>query len=278
MVLHFAADLADFVRADLGVERSSLQKIQRRSGVIGGPGYRADAAAGVDALGQFRCLLNLRHFSKSLFAALRLVRAWLVGTDEAIVLGIVQADTNGPFGGEGLRHLTADAYSDRRVTTIATIIEIAAQPAVMFHSAGIGGGLPNFGGAEVGTIGIWIANALDDCQMAVAVKRFESFEGGMKPKLIVDLQYVLGGHSQARPRFGVIIVAEWHQGIQPVIAAGHLQNHQNVGIGAGSNLRGFIRRFGLPGRESVSQKGGDRPSEGATEDGGAEEVPPCFDR
>ena len=70
----------------------------------------------------------------------------------------------------------------------------------------------------------------------------------------------------------IIIVRVRHDGIEAVVAAGHLEHHQDSGIVAGYDLGSLVGCFGLQSGKCVGQEGWDGPRERATQDGGAEKL------
>ena len=73
-----------------------------------------------------------------------------LGLLDAEPAGIVERDALGQGGGKGLRVLSADAKADAGAVGGAVGVEVAAEPSIFFGGVGIGGRMPDFGGAEVG--------------------------------------------------------------------------------------------------------------------------------
>src|ERR1035437_5411703 len=109
------------------------------------PANRADRAAGV--LVCFR--LRLIQLAEGLRRAAHLPGRGSASRHEAIVLRVVQADASGMLGGEGLWHLAANGYANRRIATRAGIIEIPTQPPVTLKPPRVARGLPYLRGAKV---------------------------------------------------------------------------------------------------------------------------------
>ena len=70
----------------------------------------------------------------------------------------------------------------------------------------------------------------------------------------------------------VIIAAIRDDGIDAVVATGHLEDNEDGGVFAGGDLGGADCGFGIEGRNGAGEKAGDGPGNGAAEDGGAEEL------
>src|SRR5207253_1982471 len=100
------------------------------------------------------------QFAKGLFGAAHFRRFVLFAGNETIVLWAIETDAFGISGCESLRHLPANINGHSRFTTGASIVKVTSQPAVRLDFFGVAGGLPNLGRAEMGTIGIGIADAL----------------------------------------------------------------------------------------------------------------------
>jgi hypothetical protein len=87
-----------------------------------------------------------------------------------------EGDTGWSFGGKSLRHFISDGYPNGRVGPAAAVVEIPPDPALGDGAIRIRPGLPNFGGAEMRAVWIWVANALANGKVAVVKQRFKSDE------------------------------------------------------------------------------------------------------
>jgi len=92
----------------------------------------------------------------------------------------------GFFCRESLRGLATDVHADGWVAALAGIIKIAANPASGGNFFRIDGGLPDFGGSEMRTIRIGIANALNDAEIPRIIERFEPGKARIESKRVVD--------------------------------------------------------------------------------------------
>ncbi len=189
---------------------------------------------------------------------------------------VVEADADRFPGGKRLRRLAADIDGHGRIATGAGIVKVAAQPAIAFNAVRIAGGLPDFRRAKMGTVRIRVADSLNHGKLAGVVERFEAAQAGMKSELVVELQDALGGQGEAWPRLEVMIIGKRNHRVEGVVAAGHLQDDQNVGIAAGDGLRGQIGGPGLEHSEGVGEKRGHGPAQGAAQGCGAEEFAAGF--
>src|SRR5258708_1265524 len=129
-----------------------------------------------------------------------------------------------------------DVHADGWVATGTSVVKIAPKPAVFFKLFRIARGLPDFRGTEVGTVRVWVADALDDRQTAAVIQVLEPGQAGMKSGLIIELEDILGIDAELRAGLMIKIVRVRHHGIQTIVAAGHLQHAENGGIAAGGGL------------------------------------------
>src|SRR3954469_18689427 len=119
---------------------------------------RGDSPAGI----LNHLALGFIQFAERLLGGGHLPRPAFFSTDKAIVLRTFETDTHRMFRGERLRHLATQIDCDRRIATRTGIVKVAAEPAGALDSVRIAGSLPNLGRAEMRTIGIRIAYALND--------------------------------------------------------------------------------------------------------------------
>ena len=87
-------------------------------------------------------------------------------------------------------------------------------------------------------VGIGVADALHDGKLAVLQQLVEALHGGVQANLVIDLQHLALGEVQGGPILVVKIVGVRDDGVEPIVAAGHLEDHENI------ILAGFFRRAG----------------------------------
>ena len=187
-------------------------------------------------------------------------------------MGIIEADADRAFCREGLGHLTADVDADGGVAAGAGVVEVTTEPAVALEFLRIAGGLPNLGGAEVRAVRIGIANALNYGEMCGIEKVFEPSQPWMKADRVIEFQDLIGREADFGPTLAIVVIGKRHDGVQAVIATGHLENDENSAVLAGSDLGRFISRLGLQGRKSMREKRGNGPGERTGEDRIAQEL------
>ena len=94
--------------------------------------------------------------------------------------------------------------------------------------------------------------------------------------MIIDFQDLICGKPKPRPRNMVSVVGVRDDHVESVVAAGHLQDHENGSIFAGNGLRHRIGRERIEREESFFEKNRQRPGGGRAKHGSAEKFPPCL--
>jgi hypothetical protein len=94
----------------------------------------------------------------------------------------------------------------------------------------------------------------------------------MEGDVIAKFEDFVRRKTEARPGAVIKIVAVRNDGIETIVAPGHLEDDQNGGVSTGGNLGGFVGGLSPEGGEGVGEESGQGPRESATEDGGAEEL------
>ena len=74
---------------------------------------------------------------------------------------------------------------------------------------------------------IGIADSLDDRNFALVVQILDRGHGRVKPNLVIDGQNLVGFHLQLGPVVPVVGVVVGDDGVQGIVGARHLQNHQH---------------------------------------------------
>ena len=172
LVFNFVAGLANFIGADLRVERRAFDVIESRAFAHRRAGKVPNARAGI-------------HFAESVlhvrsFGGIRI--------HELIILRIVEADAHRIFRRERLRHLPADADADRRVSAFARVVEVTAEPAVTLEAVRIARGLPYFGRTKMRPVRIRVPNPLDHAQLAGVIERFQTNEVRVERNVVINSQ------------------------------------------------------------------------------------------
>jgi hypothetical protein len=106
-------------------------------------------------------------------------------------------------------------------------IEIAAEPAVLL-GAHRRRGFPDLRRFEVREVGIGIAHALQERDVAFLIEFIQAGERRVPADAIVQLQHGLRIDADRRPRFVIRIVRVRNHRVEPVIAAIELHDHQDV--------------------------------------------------
>src|SRR5580765_3684539 len=216
---------------------------------------------------------GLIQFSKRILGAGHFAVPGFFRRDKAIVLRAIETYAGWLFGGESLRHLPADVDGNGWVAAGAGVIEISPEPPISFDFFRVTSRLPNLCGAEMRAVGVRVADALDNCQMAGIVKLFEAAHARMESDVIIHFQDLLFSQTNPGPGAMIVIVGVGNDRVKAVVAAGHLEDDQNAGIMAGCNLCGFLRSLSLEHGKGVSEEGGNGPGEGAAQYSAAKKFP-----
>ena len=133
-------------------------------------------------------------------------------------------------------HLPPDMDSDGRVGAGAGVVEVAPDPSLPNDTIGVGCGLPDFGGSEVGSVGIRVSDALNDGQVAGIGEGTEAFQSRMPGEGIVDAEELGFRDGKTRASPPIMVVRIRYERVQTVIATRHLQDHKNGSVAAGGGL------------------------------------------
>src|SRR5262249_51602266 len=82
---------------------------------------------------------------------------------------------------------------------------------------------------------------------------------------------------ESRPGAMVMVVAVRNDRVQAIVAAGHLENDENVRVASGGGLSHAVAGLGVERGKCVRQKGGNGPRERAAENGCAEKFAAGFE-
>ena len=150
-------------------------------------------------------------------------------------------------------------------------VEVPTQPAVA--GGGGVGGVPDVHRLEVRAIGVGIAHALDDAQHAVVVEVLH------RVHLRVQADAVDAGQSQrlvfldadARPRLVVERIAEGNDGVEAVVAAAELHDHEHVVLRHARHAR-KSRRLCVHREGRAIEEGGDARGGGGQQQAAGQEL------
>ena len=121
--------------------------------------------------------------------------------------------------------------------------QVAAEPAFA------GGGarpraLPDEHRLEVREVRAGVADAVDDGELLAVPQRLQCAELRMQAEVVVQRHHLAGGHHQRRPELRIGRVAIRHERVQPVVAAGELDDHQRLRRRLGCGGIGLRRAYG----------------------------------
>ena len=201
---------ADPVRGDLSVER--------------GPGQEREltVAIGLEGSGATDLLVPLRKQRVQI----------LPGPAEQLLR--LEGDRRGVFAQHRQRGLSSDRDARLGLRTAgAGVVEVAAEPAAAAMSLGAGG-VPDVHRREVASVGVGISHTLQDRQLAALVQFVQRRERGIEAETVGagEGQRPVGAagsrNRQARPSPVVLVRAEGHHRVQPVVAATQLHDHEHA--------------------------------------------------
>ena len=110
-------------------------------------------------------------------------------------------------------------------------------PASRSGSLGLGR-LPDVHGLEVRTLRVRVADALHDRQLSFLPHRPEAPHAGVEADVVVQADDHVLGLAQRGPGLVVQVVGVGNDGVEAVIAAGHLEHDQDVVLARRGGLRG----------------------------------------
>ena len=211
----FGGDGEDFITGELSVQRGAFEEVE--GGIAGG---------GEIALG----LLEIVHLVEGVAHAF--VDGAVAG-EPLVGLGILEGDGGELVALERERGGVADVDGGLGiglglgVGAVALGVEVAAEPAVFGGIFGIGG-LPDFHGAEVGAVGVGIADALDDGHLSGVVEVFEGGEVGVEGDGGCAEGEQVGAEADGGAGAAIVIVVERGDGGEAVVAAGELDDDEGL--------------------------------------------------
>jgi hypothetical protein len=137
------------------------------------------------------------------------------------------------------------------------VVEVPADPArARTFDFGLSA-LPDVHRAEVGAIRVGVADALEDGQLAIFEEVLHRGEVGMKANMVGDFQDGLGVNAEGGALAVVGVVGVGHDGVQAVIAAGELDDDEDLAVCAGG-LLGALDVEGVgDGKGGLAEEGGD---------------------
>ena len=130
----------------------------------------------------------------------------------------------------------ADVQNRHAARMVVGLDRRPAQPAGR-DPLGIGR-LPDVHGLEVRALGVRVADALHDRQLSLFPHRPEALHAGVQADVVVQADHHVLGLAQRGPGLVVQVVGVGNDGVEAVVAAGHLQHDQDVVLARRGRLRG----------------------------------------
>ena len=88
----------------------------------------------------------------------------------------------------------------------------------------------------MGAVGVRVADALEDGEVAGVVESAQAGESGIEGDVIGDFEGLVAADADARADEVVGVVGVGDDGIQTVVAAGQLENHEDGAVLAAGGL------------------------------------------
>src|SRR5262249_9065825 len=108
--------------------------------------------------------------------------------------------------------------------------------------------LPKGHRGEMGERGLVVADAVHDGEMAVFVEPLEPGHGRLEAEMLIELAQPLRLDADARSGAVIGVISIGHDRVEPVIAAGKLNHHQDAALlGRGRGLRPERRALEIAG-------------------------------
>ena len=146
---------------------------------------------------------------------------------------------NGGYRHAGDRHCARQSHADVDAGKhiIGVGVEFAnrlSQPAFVAHAVGFGG-VPDVHSAEVGAVGVRIADALNNRHPAFVVQALEGRRVAVNRQVVVDGQHILLAQHDFLAGVVVVRVVVRHDGVHKVVAAGELHDYQSLLLAFGAH-------------------------------------------
>ena len=108
-----------------------------------------------------------------------------------------------------------------------------------------------------------VTDTMDDREMAVLVEALEPGHGRLKAEMLVELSQPLLLDANARSGLVVGVVAIGHDRVEPIVAAGQFDDHQDAAL-----LRGWCGRCLRPERRAleIARRAQDKAAEACTQE------------
>jgi hypothetical protein len=106
----------------------------------------------------------------------------------------------------------------------------------------------------------------------------EAGEGGVEGSLFLGTQFesLVFAKSEGGTGAPVVVVTQRDDGVEAIVAAGQLENDENVAVFTRDPLDELSIGGGMEREHGVLEKAGNRPREGAAQQSRAEEFPTRF--
>ena len=169
-------------------------------------------------------------------------------SEEAVGLEVADGGHGNAALAERPRQATPEV--DRSQDILAVRIELlsgATEPALVADVLRQGS-VPDVHGAEVRAVGVRVADAMDDGDLPLVPEPLDGLHARTESGPVVDGQDIFGLDVDRTPEVVVEPVAVGHDGVEIVVSAAELDDHQLVVIGCRCHVRSPFRRIGVIAR------------------------------
>jgi hypothetical protein len=128
----------------------------------------------------------------------------------------------------------------------------------------------------VGAVGVGVTDALEDGGLAVVEEGADSSEMGMEGEGVVEREDAGRVQGQGGSGFVIGIVGVGDEGVEAVVASGHLEDDEDGAVFAGGGLDGAGGGAGVKMEEGGIEEGGEGPGGSGSHEAAVEELSTGF--
>ena len=115
-------------------------------------------------------------------------------------------------------------------------------------------------------VGVGISDRLHHRQMSVLIGRGKAAESGVQTRFGIQQQGRFIPDGNLRPGLQIFVIADRDHRVEAVVSPGQLQHHENISVFTRDPLDEGAIRFGVQRLHGATEKGGQRPAEGSTQE------------
>ena len=167
--------------------------------------------------------------------------------EQAVGLQVADGgDGDAPYA-EGPRQAPTEVYAGQDVLAFRIHVpNRATEPALVANVIGQRS-VPDVHGAEVGPVGVGVADALNDGELALVPEALEGLHAGPQPDVVVDLDDVVLGYAHGRAIVVVVAAGVRDDRVEGIVATRELNYHE-LAVPVASVTRSHCDLLGVPRR------------------------------